>query len=196
LPETRILRLERAVEAFDSGDDSEHLYHEFEALADKGVTIANYFIGCMLEDGSNYQKKDYLKAFSCYEKVTEEFLYLEAYIGMARILYYKYSGLKNDKRAREIYEYLLELELDHPVVCLKLGVMYLNGEGGPRDLDKAEKLFEKAVKAGNVFAMICLACLRTKQKRFFEAIRLRVKAGFTAFKIATKNRNDPRLRKM
>jgi TPR repeat protein len=189
-------RLERAIEAYHSGDNSEYIYHEFKSLADEGITESNCYLAGILEDGSNQQKKDFSKAFSLYEKVAEEHQAVEGYLGMARLLYRQDSELKDDKRAREIYEYLLEYLPEHPIVCLRLGVMNQKGEGGVKDSDNAEKFYQKAIKAGNVYGMVGLACLRIEQKLFFKAMFLRFKASFAAFRIGAKNMNDMRLRQM
>ena len=68
LPSSRPLRLEQAIAALDSGDNSNDLYQEFESLANAGFSEAYYFLGCMLEDGTNGQAINLVKALALYEK--------------------------------------------------------------------------------------------------------------------------------
>lgn len=194
LPRSRPLRLERAIAAFNSGDDSIELWNEFESLANSGFSEANYFLGCMVEDGKNCQKKELTRALALYEKTADEIGYLEAHLGVARLSYHGDDGVvKNYIRARNIYENILRYR-EHPVACFMLGRMYQHGQGGVKDLDKAEALYSRAIAQGNVFGLVNLSLLRAEQKRSFESVRLRIKAAIMTYRIARLDRSDARLR--
>lgn len=193
LPSSRPLRLEQAIAAFDSGDNSNELYQEFESLANAGFSEAYYFLGCMFEDGTNTQARDLTKALALYEKAAGDIGYLEAHLGVARLLSQGNGETGNYERAREIYENILRCR-EHPVACLMLGRMYQHGYGGVKDLAAAEALYKRAIAKGNVFGIVNLSLLRAEQRRLFESAWLRLKAAFMAYRIARVNKHDARLR--
>lgn len=193
LPSSRPLRLERAIAAFDSGDNSIGLHDELESLANVGFSEAYYFLGCMLEDGTNGQERDLAKALALYEKTAEDIGYLEAHLGVARLLCQGDGEIRNYVRARDIYENILRYR-EHPVACFMLGRMYQHGQGGVKDLAVAEALYRRAIAKGNVFGIVNLSLLRAEQKRLLESIWLRLRAAIMAYRIARVNRHDVRLR--
>lgn len=193
LPSSRPLRLEQAIAVFDSGDNSINLYQEFESLASAGFSEAYYFLGCMLEDGTNGQARDLTKALAMYEKAAGDLGYLEAYLGVARLLSQGSGEAGNYVRARKVYEKILKYR-EHPVACFMLGRMYQHGHGGVKDLGVAEALYRRAIAKENVFGTVNLSLLRAEQKRLFESIWLRIRAAIMAYRIAKVDRHDPRLR--
>jgi len=194
LPSSRPLRLERAIAAFDSGDNSNELRIELEELAKAGFSEANYFLGCMFEDGTNGEVKNLQRALALYEKTAGSIGYLEAYLGIARLLYHGGDGVVRDYlRAKEIYEKILNYR-EHPVACFMLGRMYQHGQAGAENLSEAEAFFNRAISQGSVFGLINLSLLRSQQKRRFSSIWLRLKAAIAAYRIARINRHDVRLR--
>lgn len=193
LPSSRPLRLEQAITAFDLGDNSNDLYQEFESLANAGFSEAYYFLGCMLEDGTNGQTKDLAKALSLYEKAANDIGYLEAHLGVARLLCQADGETQNYVRARDIYENILR-HREHPIACFMLGRLYQHGQGGVKDLARAEALYKQAIAKGSVFGLVNLSLLRAEQRRLFESIWLRFKAAVMAYRIARVNKHDARLR--
>lgn len=193
-PRSRPLRLEQAITAFDSGDNSIKLADEFKSLVNSGYPEADYFLGCMYEDGHNGQPKALPLALMHYEKAAREIGYIEAYLAQGRLLYHGGWGLDKDlHRAKDIYELVVNHN-QHPVACFMLGRMYQHGEGVDKDFDKAERLYNMAIKKGSIFGMLNLAMLNAEKKAYLSSLALRVKAGIQAFLIARKNPHDPRLR--
>jgi TPR repeat protein len=193
-PKSRPVRLERAIASFDAGDGSKELVDEFQSLADSGFAEANYFLGCICEDGSNGQARNLPLALRHYEKAASEIGYLEAYLALGRLLYHGDGGVeKNLLRAKKVYETVKNYN-SHPVACFMLGRMYQRGEGTEKDLDKAERLYKMAIDKGSVFGTLNLAMLRAETGAYLSSVVLRMKAGIQAFLIARKNPHDPRLR--
>ena len=193
-PRSRPLRLEQAIAAFDAGDDSIKLAEEFKYLANSGYPEADYFLGCMYEDGDNGQPKALPLAFMHYEKAAIQIGYLEAFLAQGRLLYHGEGGVNKDfHRAKDCYELVVNHN-QHPVACFMLGRMYQYGEGVNKDLSKAESLYKMAINKGSIYGMLNLAMLYAEKKFYFSSLSLRVKAGVQAFLIARKNPHDPRLR--
>jgi TPR repeat protein len=193
-PKSRPLRLERAIVNFDAGDGSKELVEEFKSLADSGFAEADYFLGCIYEDGANGQAMDLPLALAHYEKAASGIGYLEAYLAQGRLLYHGDGGIKKDlHRAKKFYEMVKNYN-SHPVACFMLGRMYQRGEGTTKDLNMAECLYKIAIEKGSIFGMLNLAMLRAETGAYFSSLSLRIKAGIQAFLIARKNPHDPRLR--
>ena len=87
-PTNRSFKMEQAIKAFDAGDDSVELAEEFRSLANDGFPEADYFLGCMYEDGTNGLSKELPLALNHYEKAADEIGYLEAYLAQGRLLYH------------------------------------------------------------------------------------------------------------
>lgn len=193
-PKSRPIRLERAIAAFDAGDDSKELVQEFQSLAERDFAEADYFLGCIYEDGSNGQPKDLPLALAHYEKAASGIGYLEAYLAQGRLLYHGDGGIKKDLHlAKKFYEMVKNYN-SHPVACFMLGRMYQRGEGTAEDLNMAESLYKIAIEKGSIFGMLNLAMLRAETGAYLSSLALRIKAGIQAFLIARKNPHDPRLR--
>ena len=192
-PRADVLRLERAIEAFDRGDQSYELYDDFAALADGGVTEANFFLGCMHEDGLNSVAKDVTRALQLYERTVEEFGYVEGYLAVARLLYYGHEVPPDHQRAFRYYSRVAEHN-GHIVATFMLGRMYHRGEGTEKNLVLARAWYEKALALGSVHAMLNLAMLEAQEGKPLKSLWWRCKAGVRAFRIARRNPRDIRLR--
>ena len=71
---------------------------------------------------------------------------------------------------KKAYEYIQKLKnKDTSQVYYMLGRMYCNGLGVPKDLDKAEEYFLKALKLGNQRVNCCLARLYIKKGELSKA---------------------------
>lgn len=192
-PSTTESRLEAAIRAFDSGDKSKELLDEFIDLINKGFKEANYYIGCMYEDGTNGVQKNPEHAFFYYKQSVEGFGYLEGYLALARLYYHGTGVPQNYHRAFEYYNHVAQKK-EHPVACFMLGRMYQYGTGTDRDLQLARNCYMRAIVQGSVYGMINLAMLEAEEGNMLKSIGLRIKAGLYAFWIARKNPHDARLR--
>lgn len=186
-------RLEAAIKVFDSGDNSKGLFDEFIDLIDKGYVEANYYVGCMYEDGSNGIQQNPEHAFFYYKKAVEELGYLEGYLAMAR-LYYHGAGVQQDYAEAFKYYTHVAQKKEHPVACFMLGRIYQYGSGVAKDLLMARSWYLRAIAHGSVYGTINLAMLEAEERHFLKSMGLRIKAGFSAFWISLKDRRDPRLR--
>lgn len=186
-------RLEKAIDASRRMDNAASLLPEFIALVDLGCSEANYFVGCLLEEGGPNLPKDLKSAVFYYQKAVEEIGYLEAALALARVCYYGIGVPVDTELAAQYYKTILALK-PHPVASLMLGRMHRLGQGVSKDLKRAEELLEQAVEADNVYAIRELAMLRRQQKRWILALLLGLKAGWRAFRIGLQDLHDPRLR--
>lgn len=186
-------RLEAAINAFDSGDDSKELHNEFLDLINKGSKEANYYIGCMYEDGTNGVQKKLEHAFFYYKQSVDGFGYLEGYLALARF-YYHGIGIPQDyAQAFKYYSHVVEKK-EHPVACVMLGRMHQYGTGPGKDMKAARAWYLRAIAQGNVYGMLNLAMLEAEEGNFLKSVGLRIRAGLNAFWIARRNPHDARLR--
>lgn len=193
-PKADAARLEQAIRAFDKGDQTTSLREQFLLLAGKEMKEANYFLGCMSEDGTNGAARDARTALRYYEKSIEDFGYVEGYLAAARLLYHGGGEVEQDlRRAFRFYQLVAERH-GHPVACFMLGRMYQRGEGTTKDLVAARLWYEKAVSHGSVYGKLNLAMLEAEEGRVLKSLRMRFCAGVAAFLIARKDRRDTRLR--
>jgi len=199
-PTNRSFKMEQAIRAVDAGDDSMEIADEFRSLANDGYSEADYFLGCMYEDGINGLSKDLPTALKHYKKAADEIGYLEAYLAQAKLLYYGDGGIEKDlDEAKRIYELVKDYD-QHFIACFMLGRMYQYGEGVKKDLNEAERLYNMAIEQGSIYGMLNLARLYADKKMYFSSLFLRIKAGIRASIIhykhlkSGKNLLDPRLR--
>jgi TPR repeat protein len=185
--------LEKAIDACRRTENAASLLSEFVALVDLGCSEANYFVGCLLEEGGPDLPRDMKSAVFYYQKAVEEIGYLEAALALARIYYYGIGVPADASLAAQYYKAILALK-PHPIANLMLGRMHRLGEGVAEDLKQAEELLEHAAEADNVYAIRELAMLRRQQKRWVLALLLGLKAGWRAFRIGLQDLHDPRLR--
>lgn len=187
------VRLESAIRAFDSSDQSSELLEEFRILAAKGLKEAHFFLGCIYEDGSNGVSRDQQSALRFYEESIEGFGYIEGYLGAARLLYHG-EGIQQDcNRAFRYYEHVARNN-GHPVACFMLGRLYQRGEGTAKDFKAARSWYDKAVSLGSVYGILNLAALEAEEGRTLRSLCLRVRAGINALAIARRDAKDIRLR--
>jgi TPR repeat protein len=187
------LRLENAIESFDAGDSSPELFKEFIDLIDKGLKEANYFVGCMYEDGTNGTVKNLAHAFHYYQKSVEGFGYLEGYLAQARLLYHGNGIAQDYERAFQYYRHVVE-QREHPVALFMLGRMFQHGTGVKKDIREARVWYGRAIAAGSIYGMINLAMLEYEEGHHLKSLLLRIKAGINAFLLARRNPRDVRLR--
>ena len=193
-PQSRSLRMVKALNAFDAMDDSQLLADEFRLLAETGLAEANFYLGCMYENGNNGLPEDIPLALEQYELAAREIGLLDAYMAQARLFYHGRGGIeKNFCKAKSMYEQIKDYN-QNPIACFMLGRIYQYGEGVEKDLSKAENLYKMAIEQGYVYGMLNLAVLYAEKKMLFSNLVMRVRAGLQAFQVSRKNPRDVRLR--
>jgi hypothetical protein len=137
-----------AHELLDAGKYDEAA-RRFTELAAAGDASANLHLGWMAQKGLGSQA-DLVKA--------EQF-YLRAHAqGLAEAAYYLGTLYRSMNRARDALRYLEEAASKaHPSAAYWAYVMYQEGEGVPRDEDKAARFLERAAELGHIFARRDLA---------------------------------------
>jgi TPR repeat protein len=193
LPRADRIRLDEAIRAFDSGDQTARLLEEFQLLANRGYREANYFLGCIYEDGSNGATRDLKAALRAYQGSIDGFGYVEGYLAVARFNYYGNAPKVDYGEAFRLYQHVAERHA-HPVAYLMLGRMYQQGQGVTKDTSAARIWLTKAASLGSVYGMLDLAILEREECHYIRHLRLRVMASVKAFTIARKNPKDIRLR--
>jgi TPR repeat protein len=186
----RNAQFESAVYRFDNGDSTKQLYDEFVSLADAGHDEANYFLGCINEEGSNGVSKNLEHAFFYYQRSVETIGYVEGCLSAAR-LKYQFDEVGKD------YEYAFkhyQLVADHIVAMFMLGRMYQYGQGAKKDVAMARMWYQKSIDKGSVYGMINLAILEAEEGNWLKSKLLRLRAGLNAIRISLKSRRDIRLR--
>lgn len=192
-PQSDRIRLEQAIQAFDNGDSSHRLFEEFMLLANKGLREANYFVGCMYEDGSNGIPKNPESALRYYEHSIEGLGYVEGYLAAARLWYHGDGVNQEFDRALRYYEHVARGS-GHLVACFMMGRMHQRGQGTSRDLAQARDWYSKAISAGSVYGILNLAMLEAEEGHILTSLWLRIRAGIKAFMIARRDPRDIRLR--
>ena len=193
-PESRSLRMVKALNAFDAMDDSQFLADEFRLLAETGLAEANFYLGCMYENGNNGLPEDIPLALAQYELAAGKIGLLDAYMAQARIFYHGKGGIEKDVgKAKNMYEQIKNYN-HNPIACFMLGRIYQYGEGVEKDLSKAESLYKVAIEQGYVYGMLNLAMLYVEKKMHFSNLIMRVRAGLQALQVSRKNPRDVRLR--
>lgn len=193
-PQSRSLRMVKALNAFDAMDDSQLLADEFRLLAETGLAEANFYLGWMYENGNNGLPEDIPLALEQYELAARKFGLLDAYMAQARLFYHGKGGIEKDVcKAKNMYEQIKDYN-QNPIACFMLGRIYQYGEGVEKDLSKAENLYKMAIEQGYVYGMLNLAVLYAEKKMHFSNLVMRVRAGLQAFQVSRKNPRDVRLR--
>lgn len=193
LPSSIEARWKNANAAYDAGDYSPQLLEELLDLVNCGCVQANYLIGSIYEDGSNGVSKNLEYAFFYYQKSVENFGYLAGYLALSRMYYHGRGVTQNFCKAFEYYSHIAQ-DSGHLVACFMLGRMYQRGEGVEKDVKQAREWYGRAIVQGSVYGMLNLAMLEADEGHWFVSLALRVKAGWTAFRISRKSPGDSRLR--
>jgi TPR repeat protein len=183
-------QLENAIRRFDDGDNTKLLYDEFVALVDAGYDEANYFLGCMNEEGSNGIDRNIEHAFFYYQRSVETIGYVEGCLAVARLKYQSNELSKDYEFAFKHYQ----LVSDHIVAMFMLGRMYQYGQGVRKNLATAREFYDKSITRGSVYGMVNLALLEAEEGRWLKSKMLRIRAGINAMWISWKNKRDIRLR--
>lgn len=186
-------RWERAVDAFRQGDKAGALYM-FKALARDGQKAAYREIGNILEFGGAGVPRNIEEAVRWYRKALDIANDGYACIGLARIYYYGKLGKPEYDKALWYLE-LIE-EKDFPLANLLFAKLYLNGRGVERSRKKASDYLTRAAQQGNVSAKRELGLLAIKEGKIFHGVGLIAATFYEAFRIASENFYDERLRRI
>lgn len=191
-PETKDRRLNRVIELL--AEKNTHIaLNETLALIDEGCDEAYLYAGAIYEYGGHLVEKDADKAYFYYMRSIETRGAVEAYLGLARMLY-RGEGIKQDfEQALQYYKKVAQ-EAEHPIAFLMLGEMYEHGYVVPVNLEEAKSYYKAAMEKGNVFGLTHLALLIQKHESFIKGIFLRLVAGAKAFFLSLKDEDDTRLR--
>jgi TPR repeat protein len=127
-PERRSLRMVKALNAFEAMDNSQLLADEFRLLAEIGLAEANFYLGCMYENGNNGLPEDIPLALEQYELAARKIGLLDAYMAQARLFYHGKGGIEKDLcKAKNIYEQIKDYN-QNPIACFMLGRIYHMGK--------------------------------------------------------------------
>jgi len=192
-PSNTEARLETAIRAFESGDDSRALLDEFIDIINQGGKEANYYVGMIYEDGTNGVDKNAEFALFYYKKSAEGYGYVQGVLAVARMYYHGVGTPKNYAKAFDCYSHIAQKN-GHFVASFMLGRMYQRGEGVTKDLKKARDWYNLATQKGSVYGILNLGMLEAEEGRWLRSLALRLQAGWMAFRIFRKNPRDPRLR--
>lgn len=185
--------LERAIELFDRGDSSKGLFDLFIELIDCGFAEANYFVGCMYEDGSNGIAQSLTSALFYYQQSVDELGYLEGFLAVARFYYFGYGVAQDFNIAFKYFSHVAQ-SAKHPVAYVMLGRMHQYGQGVEKNVEAARALYINAIQLGNVSGMINRAVLERSDGHFPLGVFLYCKARLIALFLAMRNPKDARLR--
>lgn len=182
------------MEKFYHSEDLSGALKEFISLIDEGCKDAYFFAGCIYEEGGDGVEKDLEKSRFYYQKAIEESGSVEAYLGLGKFYYYGIGVEQDYAKAFEYYS-VVDEDADNAIAQLMLGRMYQHGQGIKKDLHKSRSYYNRAIAKGNVHAISNLSSLEAEEGRKLKSLWLRIKAGYLAFKIGSKNMRDVRLRR-
>jgi len=184
-------RVENALNEYNKGNHYAAV-SLLQELAEHECTDSYVFLGNFYEAGDE-DIRNYEKAKLYYTKAIESRRSVEAYLGLGRIYYYGLGVDKDYCAALDLYVRVAEGN-GNPIADIMLGKMFQNGECVDVDYKIAKKYFLSAWKKGNIFGLTNLALLEKKIGNNLLSLILRLKAGYKAFWIALKDKNDVRLR--
>jgi TPR repeat protein len=179
--------------AFRSGDTSASLGRKFLALASEGHLEANFYLGCMYEDGSNGFVADLDKAYECYS-VAEAAGSVEAALAVAKFHLLGLVSVANAEFAKEKYMRLADMENFSAVACYRLGRLFHSGSQVRRDLQLASHYYEKAASKDNLSATIYLARIEFRRGRFVRWISAYLRSIKLGWRLRGAGRNSQEFR--
>ena len=163
-----------------------------KTLAEEGTKEAYFELGNLFERDDTEVSQDLNMARHWYMKAIEDYDDPYGYFGLARLALKNFTDAGALSDAIEYLQIACDKE-DIPPALTLLGILYQEGKGLPRDLDKAVELYKRAIAKGYIAPIIYLSRLHWERNHFLASLRLRFKAIYLAYKIAKKDRNDPRL---
>ena len=162
----------------------------FKRLAEQRYEGAAEVLARIYECGGQGLKVDLVEARAWYEASWRDEGGREACLGLARVLLQS-EAQSDHTRALGLLE-AATLRGDVRA-SLTLATVLEAGYRVPKDVERAKKLYESASSLGYVYATNRLAQLASERGETLNALRLRLKAGFEAMKIAGGNPRDERL---
>ena len=161
------IALKDAVEAYERGDYKTAL-NQFQRLAGKGDSEAQYYLGQMYEHGKGV-KKDKVMAMRWYNQALEA-ENANAQFHRGFIFYHAvevefYDAVKVEKDYREAIKWFRKAaQQNHAPAQFYLGVMYQHGEGVEQNDREAVKWYRSAAQLGNPTAQYNLGVMYEKGK--------------------------------
>jgi len=157
-------------------DEAERLASE---LVDRGYGHAYTLLGGVSEKRGHSDAARYPEAFFYYQQGADAVGSEESWLGIARLAYFgRGQGDSNGKDfARDLYQKVIDSG-DSDLAHLMLGKMYLDGEGGPVDFDKAQHHLKIAAAGRYLWAYSYLGTLSFRRGRLLQGIFFRSKAAF------------------
>lgn len=140
------------------GDERyQEAFSKYKNLAERGSVESQVFVGWMYQQGLGVPQ-DYAKASEWYEKAAK--------LGSADAQFYlaKLYARKKDY-AQAIHWYEAAAAKEYPPALYRLGWVYEVGRGVEPDREKAYAYYERAAKAGHLFAQKELALLLVQGQR-------------------------------
>ncbi|MDX1540347.1 MAG: hypothetical protein R3349_02975, partial [Geminicoccaceae bacterium] len=146
---------EQARQRLETGD-AEQAVETFRTMAAAGLPRGLYELGKAYRDGRGVER-DPLKAAALLEQAASLPSDQQPFAAyhLAR-MYQEGDGVRRDpKRARQLFEQSLRSGYDQ--AASSLGLMMVEGQGGPRAVDDGRLLLERAAAGGDVDAHLVLA---------------------------------------
>ena len=145
----------------EAANDINEAMEWFKKAANQGHRESAYYLGNILYNTNNND------AIVCFSKALP---YADAYYMLGYCYELGKCGLQqNYKSARENYEKARN-GIEHSADALyRLGLLYENGQGGPKDVKKAIGLFQDATGKGQQAAKQLLDKAMEKGRHYFEA---------------------------
>jgi TPR repeat protein len=180
----------KAREAAERGDIAGTLY-VWQALADRGAWQVCAKIGWLYERGADGVEKNMEKALFWYRKAVFEGDDSLAHVGLGRAYLTGEGAEKRFDTARSHFE--KAESKGEPEGALYLGMIYYQGLGVCKNIERAKPYLEKAANARYCYAFIPLALIALGKGRLIQATRLFLKARRCTNLIAKEDPSDDRL---
>lgn len=163
----------------------------FESLAAEGYSEACVEIGNIFERGGDGVTQDLAAARHWYMKAIDEADDDYAYVGLARLALQGYSDAGAPSDAVDFLR--RACDANNPVAMTILGTLYHSGRAVPKDLHQAAQLYERAWEQGYVLPLAYLSKVKVEQGHYVAGLWLHLKTIGVAYRLARKDRSDPRL---
>ena len=137
---------QKDLDAYSRGDYATAL-HEWRPLAEQGVTVAQFELGLMYENGQGVQQ-DYSEAKKWYRKAAEQgHAGAQVFLGM---VYYRGQGAKGIRQdyVEAAKSFHKAAEQGIPNIQAQLGFMYEHGQGVQQDCVMAYMWYDLAALGG------------------------------------------------
>ena len=142
-------------------------------LAEEGAPVAMVYVGRYYQNGTGTER-DFRQAEAWFQRAIASGNVMGSYA-----LGHLYVKQRRFLDARRAYE--AAVDKDYPPAMSHLGMLYLYGTGGPRDVARAKLLLEEATARGHMFGMYGLSLLLTgvplTQGEWLRGVWLRIRVN-------------------